>query len=230
MFTKSARYYDLIKSLKNYPKESIQIINTLNRFGISSGNILDLACGTGEHDKYLKSKFQIDGLDLNKEFIEIARVKNPESTYYTGNMIGFEISKTYDAIICLYGSIGYTKSLKNLSKMIACCKKHLKKNGVLIIEPWYNPNNWEANIVHTTSVKSESTSITRMAIGSKDGSIIFHYLVGENGKGIEYFTETYKFGLFTHKELMKIFHENRFDTVFIKDTVQKRGLYVGKSC
>lgn len=230
MFAKSAKYYDLIKSLKNYQKESVQIIDALNCFGVSSGNILDLACGTGEHDKFLKSNFQIEGLDINKEFIEIARVKNPECTYHTGNMIDFKISKTYDAIICLYGSVGYTKSLKNLSRMIACCKRHLRKGGLLIIEPWYNPDNWKVNVVHTASVKSETISITRMAIGSKDGSITFHYLIGENGKGIKYFTETYEFGLFTHEELMKVFHKNKFNTIFMKHTVQKRGLYVGKSC
>lgn len=230
MFAKSARYYDLIKSLKEYQKEADQIIDTLKYFGISSGNILDLACGTGEHDKYIKSKFQIDGLDLNKEFIEIARIKNPECIYYEENMIDFEINKTYDAIICLYGSIGYTKSLDNLSKMIACCKKHLKDNGLLIIEPWYNPDNWEVNVIHTTSVKSKSVSITRMSVGSEDGSINFHYLIGENGKGIEYFTEKYEFGLFTHKELMKILHKNKFDTIFMEHTFQKRGLYTGKSC
>lgn len=229
MFTKSAKYYDLIKSLKKYHEESIQIINTLSQFGVSSGNILDLACGTGEHDKYLKSKFQVDGLDLNKEFVEIARTKNPECVYYTGDMIDFEINKTYDAIICLYGSVGYTKSIINLSKMIACCKKHLKKNGLLIIEPWYNPTDWEVNIIHTTSVKSKSVSITRMSIGSEDGSINFHYLIGENGKGIEYFTEKYEFGLFTHKELMEVFQKNSFDTIFMEHTFQKRGLYVGKS-
>ena len=228
MFTRSAEYYDLMKSPKNYQEESIQIIDILNCFDISNGTILDLACGTGEHDRYLKSKFQIDGLDLNKELIEIAKAKNHECNYHIGNMIDFEIDKSYNAIICLYGSVGYTKSLKNLSRMIACCKKHLNKNGLLIIEPWYSPDNWKANSIHTISVKTEFISITRMGFGNKNGDIVFHYLIGENEKGIEYFTETYKFGLFTHKELMQIFHENRLNTIFMKNTVQKRGLYIGK--
>ncbi len=226
MFTRSARYYDLMKSLKNYQEESIQIIDILNHFGISNGAILDLACGTGEHDRYLKSSFQIDGLDLNEELIGIAEAKNPECAYHIGDMIDFEMDKSYDAIICLYGSVGYAKSLKNLSRMIACCKRHLKKNGLLIIEPWYNPDDWKANSIHTVSVKTESVSITRMGFGNKDGDIVFHYLVGENEKGVEYFTETYEFGLFTHKELLKIFHENKLDTIFMKNTIQKRGLYI----
>ena len=229
VFTKSAKYYDLMKSSKNYQEEANQIIDILNHYGIFSGHILDLACGTGEHDKYLKSQFQTDGLDLNKDFVEIAKTKNPEGTYYTGNMIDFETNKAYDTVICLYGSIGYTKSLENLSKMISTCKMNLKKDGLLIIEPWYNPNNWEADIIHTTNVESESISITRMATGNRDGEIIFHYLIGEKGKGIEYFTETYEFGLFTHEELMDVFHKNKFDAVFISHTVQKRGLYVAKS-
>jgi len=228
MFLQSARYYDLIKSQKKYHEESEQIIHILKHFGISSGNILDLACGTGEHDKHLKSKYQIDGLDLNREFIEIARIKNPECTYYEGNMIDFEVDIVYDAIICLYGSIGYAKSLDNLSKIIACCKRHLKDNGLLIIEPWYNPDNWEVNVVHTTSIESKSISITRMSMGSEDGSINFHYLIGENDTGMKCFTEKYEFGLFTHEELMKIFHKNKFDTIFMEHTFQKRGLYVGK--
>ena len=230
MFTRSARYYDLMKSSKNYQKESTQIIDILNHSGISNGAILDLACGTGEHDRYLKSKFQIDGLDLNEELIGIARVKNPECAYYLRDMIDFEIDKSYDAIICLYGSVGYTKSLKNLSRMIACCKKHLKKNGLLIIEPWYSPDNWEANNIHTISVKTEFISITRMGIGNTDGDIVFHYLIGENKKGVEYFTEMYEFGLFTHKELMETFHENKLNAIFMKNTIQKRGLYIGKLC
>lgn len=229
MFAKSAKYYDLIKSSKNYKEESNQIIDILNRFGILNGNILDLACGTGEHDKYLKHRFHVDGLDINEEFIKIARLKNHECTYHLGDMTDFDLVKSYDAIFCLYGSIGYTKSLDNLSKMFSSCKKNLREGGLLVIEPWYNSSNWKAGVVHTTNFESKSVSITRMAIGDSDGKITFHYLIGENEKGVEYFTEIYDFGLFAHKDLMRIFHENGFDTIFISDTVQKRGLYVGKS-
>ena len=230
MFTKSAEYYDLMKSSKNYQKESIQIIDILNSFGISSGAILDLACGTGEHNKYLKSKFQIDGLDLSEELVKIAKDKNPECNYYIGDMIDFKINKSYDAIICLYGSVGYVKSLKNLSKMIACCKRHLKKNGLLIIEPWYSPDDWKTDNIHTVFVKTEFISITRLGVGNKNGDIVFHYLIGKNGNGIEYFTETYNFGLFTHEELLKSFYKNKLSTTFIKNAIQKKGLYIGKLC
>jgi SAM-dependent methyltransferase len=38
--------------------------------------ILDVACGTGEHARLLPSDFEVDSIDLEPKFVEIARAKN----------------------------------------------------------------------------------------------------------------------------------------------------------
>lgn len=91
MFTESADLYDLIYSFKDYQKESEEIISAISTKKPGCKSILDVGCGIAEHHKYLKDKFQIDGLDINGKFIESAKAKNQSGSYYVADM-----TETYD--------------------------------------------------------------------------------------------------------------------------------------
>ena len=227
MFKDSAKYYDVLKSYKNYQEESRQIKQIINEYHVNANSILHLACGSAEHDRYLKNIYNVDGLDLNQDFVQLAKKKNPNGSYFVGDMTDFSLNQKYDVIICVYGSVGYAKTLEQLNSMFTCCKNHLNKDGLFIIEPWYNKENWKTDFIHKKYFETEEVSICRMAKGNENGSILFHYLVAD-GDQVQYFTEEYSFGLFSQSDLINAFENIGMTALYRNDVLQKKGLYIGK--
>src|SRR5687767_13265326 len=122
MFSASAEFYDLIYStFKDYVAEAAQITSLLRRLNPQSHTVLDVACGTGEHARHLAAQgFVVDGLDLDPAFVRIAEHKHPAGQFFAGDMSDFHLSRRYDAVLCLFSSIGYLKTLDRVSRALAC--------------------------------------------------------------------------------------------------------------
>src|SRR5262249_1845430 len=111
MFSASAEFYDLIYStFKDYAAEAEQIANLLRRRNALCRTLLDVACGSGEHARRLAAGgFLVDGLDLDPNFVRLARLKHPAGRFFEGDMASFHLAQQYDAVLCLFSSIGYLR-------------------------------------------------------------------------------------------------------------------------
>ncbi len=199
MFTESSDFYDLLYSFKDYPKESEVLINQIKIKKPDAKTVLDIGCGTAEHHKYLQNEFQIDGLDLNREFINLAKEKNPRGTYHVADMVDFKLEKQYDVIICLFSSIGYVKTFEKLISTLRCFYKHLKNEGLVIVEPWLTPENWYNGKIHMLTYERDNLKICRMNQSDSEGNLSvlnFHYLIGTPEKGVKHFEEKHELALF----------------------------------
>ncbi len=235
MYNESWEFYDLIYHWKNYENEAFKIKEIINAYDLDnnkkSSTILDVACGTGEHHKYLKKYFKIDGLDLTSEFLKIARGKNPDGNYYHGDMISFDLKRKYDIVMCLFSSIGYVKTYKNLEATLKCFYNHLEDKGIIIIEPWFAPDNFKEGTVHLSTAENENIKVCRMNLSERKGNLSImkmHYLVGTI-KGVEHREELHEMALFTIDEMKKAFISNGFDVEYNPQGIyNNRGVYIGK--
>ena len=83
------------------------------------GNLLlDVGCGTGLHLGPLREHYQVEGLDLDKNMLEVAREKYPEIPLHLADMVDFNLGCQFDTITCLFSSIGYTKTIPRLNKAL----------------------------------------------------------------------------------------------------------------
>jgi hypothetical protein len=107
--------------------------------------------------------------------------------------------------------------------------RHLLPGGVLIVEPWFTPEQWKPGKVHALFVDQPNLKISRMNISEVEGNIsffIFHYTIG-TAQGIEYFTERHELGLFTHEEYLEAFQKIGLEVIHESEGLDGRGLYIG---
>jgi ubiquinone/menaquinone biosynthesis C-methylase UbiE len=230
MFTESADIYDLIYSFKNYQTESEEIKTIVNAKRPNSKTILDIACGTAEHHKYLKDDFAIDGIDLNEKFIKNARQKNLNGSYSIADMAKFNLNKKYDVIICLFSSIGYLRSVDEIISAFECFNQHLNSNGLLILEPWFTPDKSHIARIDMTTYDKENIKICRMAHSYPENefSILnFHYLVGTIDQGVRHFEERHELRRTSKEEMFEAFKIADLDVTFNERGLTGRGMYYG---
>ena len=232
MFTMSAHLYDLIYLTrgKNYEAEAKSVHELTQAHLKSGGNtLLDVACGTGIHLGYLKNYFDCEGLDLDQKMLDAAQMKMPELKFHQGNMLDFDLGKQFDVVTCLFSSIGYVKTVPNLKKAVSNMCRHLKPGGVLVIEPWFTPEDWHPGKVHATFVDEPELKLARINTSGQEGLLsffVFHYLVG-TPEGVEHFEERHELGLFTIDEYKLALSDNDLDVVHDPDWLNFRGLYLG---
>mgnify|MGYP003477284115 FL=1 len=232
MFLHSEKYYDAIYGSmgKDYVAEAKIVHGLIQKHKRSKGKaLLDIACGTGSHAGALSKYYKVDGSDYDKGMLVVARRKYPNLKFEHGNMIDFSLKRKFDIITCLFSSIGYVRTKANLRKAITTMADHLVSGGVLLVEPWFTPSQWNTGRVYTNHVNDEDLKITRMSFSNKKGnvsSIDFHYLIGSSA-GVEHITERHELGLFTHEEYMTAFQAADLKTFHDPKGLDGRGLYIG---
>lgn len=234
MYSQSSKYYDaLYGSLgKDYHAESARISQIVSERCRSGGNdLLDVACGTGKHIEHLRGQFACEGLDVSRSMIEIAQERNPDVPFHLGDMIGFNLGKRYDVVLCMFGAIAYAPSVQRLEQTLQTFARHLKPGGVVLVEPWVRPEDWKDGAVHALFVDEPDLKVARMSVSRRDANVSvlhFHYMVASRD-GIRTFTEPHRLTLFTADEYRNAFRKAGLFLEFENDGFSGRGLYVGFS-
>jgi ubiquinone/menaquinone biosynthesis C-methylase UbiE len=225
MFDKSAHLYDLAYSFKDYAGESAWVRNAVHARVPQARSLLDVACGTGKHLEHLGEEFDCQGLDLNPEFVELAQQRTGVRVH-GASMDSFDIDETFDAVVCLFSSIGYTRDLPGAINSMA---RHLNPGGVLIVEPWLRPDQWVAGHVQVLNQEADGIHLVRMTASRAEGSqsiLEMHYLVG-SPSGIEHLAESHLLTLFSLAEYESAFVESNLTFEFDPDGPASRGALIG---
>jgi ubiquinone/menaquinone biosynthesis C-methylase UbiE len=233
MYSKSARYYDDIYASmgKDYPAEANTVRKFIQRYKVSEGRrLLDVGCGTGIHAHLLSKHYQVQGLDIDKRMLAVARKKYPNIKFQQGDMVRFKLREKFDIIVCLFSAVGYVKTKSRLQITIKNMAQHLLPGGVLVVEPWFTPDQWHPGRVFVHEVKKPDSKIIRMSYSFQRGNISiikFEYLIG-TPKGIERDVEYLELGLFTKKEYLDAFRFAGLKVSHDRNGADGRGLYIGQ--
>ena len=230
MYSESVDFYDRLYSFKDYRMEADLLTDMIKARLPSARTLLDVACGTGRHLQHLKTRFQVEGIDISQEFIAVAQRNNPELAFHVGDMLDFRLPKRYDVITCLFSSIGYVRTAARLAVAISNMSSHLTMNGLLVIEPWFPPDAWHADTAHATFVDEPELKIARMSTSKTNGSLSvmeMHYLVS-TPQSTRHLVELHEMGLFTQQEMINAFLAAGLDTQYHPEGLTRRGLYLGR--
>lgn len=198
MYVKSARFFDLLYRSRDYAAAAAALDAQVQELRPDARSLLDVACGTGKHLEHLRERYDAQGLDLDSNLLETARLRCPAVPFHHADMVDFDLDQTFDVVTCLFSSIAYVRTLERLGRAVARMARHLGPHGLLVIEPWVTPELfWEGRVV-TDVVDDPPLKIVRMFVAKREGTLVTHdveYLVG-SPDGVEHFTERHEMGLF----------------------------------
>ena len=219
-----ARVYDAVYRWKDYDGEAARLGAILK--GKEGGTLLDVACGTGGHLVRLRDAFHVEGLEKDPEMAGIARAKGLSAT--EGDMETFDLGRRFDVVTCLFSSIGYMENLERLGRAVRRMAAHLAPDGVLLVEPWFAPEEWRDGYLHADYVDDENLKIARMSVSKTDGPVSvldLHHMVA-TPEGVETFTTHHRMGLFADWEYRDAFAAAGLSVERDVEGFMGRGLYI----
>jgi SAM-dependent methyltransferase len=124
--------YDFITTGEEHKKEADFVKTVVKALKKSEGNrLLDVGCGHGWHDYFLKKEFKITGVNLNENILEMARRRNPDVDYILGDMRNFDLNEEFDVVLS-FDALEHLLTYDDLKVALANLLKHLAEDGVLI--------------------------------------------------------------------------------------------------
>lgn len=232
-FETISTYYDaLYVNDKEYSLEAAKVKELLTKHGVhTQADLLVLACGTGGHIPYLENDYHVSGLDLSEDMLALARKKFPRLRFHLGNLIDFELDMHFDAIICMYGSIGFVKTVDNLRASMERIASHLRPDGLALITPWSAVEDFK-DVIVVDAANRPDLKIARMEqVRLKYPKIVevtFHHLLGKNNN-VTYHKQSMEIGLFSRQEYVCAMLDAGLEVVEeYTGTIVRGGAYIGK--
>ena len=146
-------------------------------------------------------------------------------------MIDMDLGKKFDIITCLFSSIAYVKTYVNLERTLGCFSQHLRRGGIVIIEPWFTIKVYRVGSPFILTYEDDDLKIARVHVSEIDGDVSvmdMHYLVAERGKGVKYYVDRHELGLFEIDNTLEIMRRVGFDARYLPDgLMESRGLFIG---
>ena len=233
MYDRAAAAYDVVHAArrKDYAGEAARVAALVRERRPEARSLLDTACGTGGHLRFFPDHFdEVEGVDGSPAMLARARQRAPGVPLHEGDLRTFDLGRRFDAVTCLFSSIAYLVPVGELRRGVANLARHLVDGGVLVVEPWIKPEDWDpVPLPRIDSGQGEGLSVTRMTRSWRDGDRTYldmQYLIGTED-GIEHVGEHHANALYDEGDLRAAFEAAGCSVEVDPEGLIGRGLYIG---
>jgi SAM-dependent methyltransferase len=230
-YTRSASVYDVVYA-GDYPYSdaALSVHGLIQARHPGARTVLEAACGTGLFAVEMSRWYEVSGLDAASDMLAECARRLPDMKLHEGDMAHFTLGRSFDAVICMFSSIGYVVSPDRLRSALQSFAAHLVPGGVVVVEPWIYPEGWIDNHTTVDSWRSEGMDVARVISSERDGRKVtmrWGFAVARPGGEVDAFVENHPTGLFDHQEYLTAFAEAGLRVDHDPQGPIGRGLYVG---
>jgi len=158
-----------------------------------------------------------------------ARRRLPDVEFVCGDMRSFDLGRRFDVIVCMFSSIGYMETTRDLAAAYRTFARHLDAGGVALVEPWFRPDVWRTDGPVAAEVfRGAGGVVSRMNRSERDGNVSImdmHHLVALGDEPVVHFVERHRMGLFTVEDHIRAFAAEGLRADHDPEGPLGRGLY-----
>ncbi|MFV2022153.1 class I SAM-dependent methyltransferase [Micromonospora sp. LOL_023] len=230
--SEDAEIYDLIHQGrgKDYAAEAAEVTRLVLANKPDAASLLDVACGTGEHLQHLSGSFPyVEGVDISADMLLSAKARLPLVPLHQSDMRSFALGRRFDAVTCLFSSIGHMRTTAELTAALRCFAEHTVPGGVAVVDPWWFPETFLPGYVASDVVRADGRTIARVSHASQEGNATrmdVQYLIADAESGIRHLAESTLITLFTRGEYEAAFRAAGFTPTYLDQGSGARGLFV----
>jgi SAM-dependent methyltransferase len=194
-----AAYYDLLYKDKNYQAEVDYVHSIINQYKPEAKTLLDLGCGTGQHDILLTDLgYSVTGVDQSEDMISMARLKKSSADFIQGDIHDLVLDKQFDVVVALFHVMSYQTGDLDLKKAFQAVRRHLNPGGIFFFDCWYGPGVLhDPPVVRLKRIENDHYKIIRFAEPAHriaDKVVEVHYqilVINKNGNTVREFSEVH---------------------------------------
>ncbi len=140
-----ARAYDVLYQEKDYDGECDLLERVFRSHAAEPiRSILDLGCGTGNHALRLAARgYQVVGVDRSLDMLRAAQSKAREQglsvTLHHADIREADLNRAFDAALLMFAVLGYQLDNQDVLAALRVTRRHLRPNGLLVLDVWYGP-------------------------------------------------------------------------------------------
>jgi SAM-dependent methyltransferase len=138
------------------------------------------------------------GVDVDRNMLAVASQRCPGVPLVRADMIDLALDERFDVVTCLFSSIAYMPTVAALRRAVAAMARHLNPGGALVVEPWYEPHEWDVGHLAVLVIDEPDRKAARVSRSSRrhQMSVLdFDYVVADR-RGTRHFTERHELRLF----------------------------------
>ena len=160
LYTRLAWLWPYTSPVEDYEEEAAEFGNVIQLHSkIPVTTLLDMGCGAGHNNFWLKKHYGITGLDLSENMLAHAKQLNPKANYIQGDMRTAQLGMQFDAVIC-GDSIEYMLTENDLLAAIQTAFNHLKPGGVFCTYAEEVRETFQQNRTNTIAHEKDGVTVT----------------------------------------------------------------------
>jgi len=217
-----ARYYDRIyDGIVDYEGDVDFLERVFRRFRRKPRTILDLGCGTGNHDLPLARRgYEVTGIDRSQAMLVRARRKaaaaGVEVRFIRGDMPSVDLGRTFDAAVCMFGAFGYLLTPRDIARCLRSVRRHLSSTGLFVFEFWQGSAARPSPYPSWTHKRDSDLEIVRLEVSRFDPRtgrlpIEFRFFVLRDGRVLDRFDEVHVVQTHDRDEMRDLLRRSGFD-------------------
>jgi SAM-dependent methyltransferase len=127
-----APFYDAVMGDRAAAAEYVRSL--IERHQPGARSVLELACGTGSVLERLEPDYELTGVDLSAEMLEVAAKKLPRARFVQGDMTEVSLGETFDVVLCVFDSINHLLTFEAWEAVFDRAREHLNPGGIFVFD------------------------------------------------------------------------------------------------
>lgn len=174
--------------------------------GRTPASWLDVGCGTGRHLAVIAGEVpEVVGVDTSDAMLDVARARlGSHVELFRADQRTLDLGRQFDVVTSLFSSIGYVDNRDEAVATIARLASHVAPGGILLVEPWIDPDDWrDDEPPQVIEVREGARCAVRVTAGSRhaDTSHLDLVLVTAGDGRVDVQREEHRLVLVPHDDL-----------------------------